>query len=107
MATYLSPMYRLVPAEAVSPNPGDIILEFGETAFSSTDTEVEVDTRLTECLSAIILDKDPTLKDNIDDRLFCDRVITTSAITVSRSIATKSGLKFSYLFIGRRLPVMV
>ena len=107
MATYLSQTYRLVSAEAVSPNPSDIILEFGETAFSSTDTEVEVYTRLTECLSAIILDVDPTLTNNIEDCLFCDRAITSAAITVSRTTAAKSGLKFSYLFIGRRLPVMV
>ena len=102
MPVFLSPMYRLVAGEAESLNPSDIAIEFGEEAFSSTDTEVEVSTRLTECLSAIVLNVDPTLTDNLNDALYCDRVITSNAITVSRT-AAKSGLKFSYIFIGRRL----
>lgn len=108
MPTYPSQMYALVPAEAISPNPSDIMLEFGEAAFSGNDTEVEVYTRLTECLSSIILTVNPTLEtDTAKEKMSCDRIIASAGITVTRAAYGTSGLKFSYLFFGRRLPVMV
>lgn len=108
MATYLSQSFRVEAAEVHQMNPSDMIVEFGEAAFSSTGTTLEVYTRLTECVAAFSLPVNPTFAtDASNDHIYCDRVITSAGITFTRGASGTSGLKFSYLLIGRKKTVAV
>lgn len=106
MATYLSQSFRVEAAEAQQMNPSDMIIEFGEAAFVTTGTTLEVYTRLTECIAAFALPVDPTFATNTSaDHIYCDRIITTAGITFTRGASGKSALKFSYVLIGRKKAV--
>ncbi len=102
---YYSQLFKLSVAEEGQLNPSDLVLEAGEAAFSGTDLTVEVSTRLTQCLFASITPVDATYATNTSaDQVYCDREITSGAITVGRGASGTSGMKFSYMFVGYRMP---
>jgi hypothetical protein len=83
------------------PQRGQLITDCGEAAYSGSDTDVEVPTKLTVCLSAWLTPVDPTAPGSTGiDVLYTDRVSTSNAITVTRHAAGTSDMKFSYGFVG-------
>lgn len=98
---FISALYKLLVAEVEQLNPSDVILEFGKSAFSTTDTDVEVNTKLTDIIFADALPIDPTYGASANDHMYCDGVITSGAVTFSRGASGKSGMEFWYILIGR------
>lgn len=82
--------------------PGDRLVEFGDSAFATTDTSVEVSTNITttplEFLSLTIKDVTPVA----NDLLGSDGVISSGAFTVARPAGTTSALGFWWMAIGQR-----
>lgn len=106
MPNYLAQSFRVEAVESQQLNPSDMVIEFGEVAFVTTGTTLEVDTRLTECIAAFALPVDPTFATNTSaDHIFSDRVITSGAITFARGASGKSALRFSYVLIGRKKAI--
>lgn len=106
MGVFAQNLYKLVQAEYEQLNPSDILVEIGESAFSTTDLTVEVDTRLTELVSYYIQEIDPTFGGSAADHCFSDGVISSGAVTISRSASGTSGLKFKFIFVGRKIPAV-
>jgi len=103
----LSELYKMSKVEEDQISPSDLLVETGEGAFATTGTTVEIATRLTHCVSAEITPVDPTYATNTSaDQVYCDRVITSNAITVTRAASGKSGMKFSYTFKGYKAAVV-
>lgn len=79
----------------------DIELQWGSADFSGTGTTVEVPTLLANVQCAIAtLDVHTDGAGAGDNVLFCDRVVTTRAVTVARKVSGGSGDGFNYLFVG-------
>jgi len=79
---------------------GDLMVELVEVSFSGTATTVEVTTNLSEVLFMSAMPK--TVTYNANDQLSSDLVVTSGAVTLSRSSAGTSGLTCVVLLIGRR-----
>jgi len=96
----LAELFKLTKAEEDQVSPSELLVEVGEGAFSS-GTTVEISTRLTQCICAHITPVDPTYATNTSaDQVFCDRVISSNAITVSRGASGNATMKFNFMFIG-------
>lgn len=81
--------------------PGGMVMQFGEWAFTTTGTTVEVPTKLQTLVAAVATPESYTgTAAAAGEVLFCDKTITSGAVTVARKVAVDSGLKFSYVFIG-------
>jgi len=107
MATYYSEIHKLTNVGDDQIGPNDLLVEVGNAAFASTGTTVEIGTRLTQCICAEITPVDPAYATNTSaDQVFCDRVISSNAITVSRAASGTSGMKFSFTFWGYSAAVV-
>ncbi len=95
-------LHKLVNMEADVLRPGDLLVEVGTIAFVTTGATVEVPTELTEVIHAF-LTIDSTVTYDVDDQLGTDKAITTGKVTVGRGAAGTSALKFSWMFIGRKI----
>jgi hypothetical protein len=83
------------------PLPGNMVMQYGEWEFTTTGTTVEVPTKLQTLIATVATPESYTGAGSAGGEvLFCDKVITSGAVTVSRKVAVDSGLKFSYIFIG-------
>jgi len=103
----LAELFKLTKAEEDQVSPSELLVEVGEGAFTTTGTTVEISTRLTQCVCALITNVDPTYATNTSaDQMYCDRAISSNAITVSRAASGKSGLKFNFAFIGYKAAVV-
>ena len=83
-----------------APHLGDLYVEIGNAAFSTTNSTVEVPTNLSEVLYAVCF-PDNSATHNANDLLRTDKTITSGAVTVARGSSGTSGLSFTYIFIGR------
>lgn len=72
----------------------DRLVQTGLVSFSGTDTTVEVSTDLTSVEWAV------ALSSSAAEALFCDRTVTSGAVTISRAAAGASGMEVQYMFIG-------
>lgn len=87
---------------------GNLAVDAGEYAFSTTDDTVEVPTRLSKIISAVCTANSTSTSHA--EPLFCDKTVTLGAVTVGRqlqvdtggSAAKTSALKFNYIFVGMR-----
>lgn len=103
----LAELFKLTKAEEDQISPSDLLVEQGEGAFSSTGTTVEISTRLTQCTSAHITPVNPTYATNTSaDQVYCDRVISSNAITVARGANGTSDMKFNFIFFGYKAAVV-
>lgn len=103
----LAELFKLTKVEEDQMSPSELLVEAGEGAFSSTGTTVEISTRLTQCICAHITPVDPAYATNTSaDQVYCDRVITSNAITVTRGASGTSGMKFNFMFIGYKAAVV-
>jgi len=103
----LAELFKLTKAEEDQVSPSELLVEVGEGAFATTGTTVEISTRLTQCVCALITNVDPTYATNTSaDQVYCDRAISSNAITVTRGASGKSGLKFNFAFIGYKAAVV-
>jgi len=103
----LAELFKLTKAEEDQVSPSELLVEVGEGAFTTTGTTVEISTRLTQCICALITNVDPTYATNTSaDQVYCDRAISSNAITVTRGASGKSGLKFNFAFIGYKAAVV-
>jgi hypothetical protein len=95
-------LFKLVSLEQDVSRPGDLLVEIGTQAFTTTGVTVEVTTQLTEILYAL-LTIDNSVVDSANDRLRTDKVITSGAVTVQRATSGTSGAQFTFMFIGRKV----
>lgn len=81
--------------------PSGMVMQFGEWEFTTSGTTVEVPTKL-QTLIATVATPESYAGTAVagGEVLFCDKTITSGAVTVARRVAVDSGLKFSYVFIG-------
>lgn len=80
---------------------GEIELQWGSTTFNDTDVTVEVSTLLSNVHCAIAtLDAHTDVAGAGENVLFCDRTVTTRAVTVERKVEGGNDDGFSYLFVG-------
>ena len=98
----MSSLHVFKNAEQDVKRPGDLLFEIGTKAFSTTDSQVEVSTALTEVLYAMLTPSNTVVYD-VDDQLSTDKAITTSAVTVERGNAGTDSLEFDYMFFGRKV----
>jgi uncharacterized protein with beta-barrel porin domain len=83
------------------PLQGNMVMQYGENEFATTGTTVEVPTKLQTLIAAVATPESYTgSAASGGEVLFCDKTVTSGAVTVARRVAVDSGLKFSYVFIG-------
>lgn len=92
-------LYKLEDKDASGASPAQRYLEVVATAFSTTDTTVEVPTSLTEIEAVFATPKTVTYSAN--DQLSSDGVISSGAVTVARNASGTSALAIMVLFIGK------
>jgi hypothetical protein len=103
MAQYPSQLFKLEPVNVTGEESGQREIEWGWSAFSTSNTAVEVRTGLTHIECVIAIPIDPTGTGGAgNDVLYSDGIISSNQITISRGAAEKSGMKFWWLFIGYR-----
>jgi len=99
----MSNLFKLVNVEQDVARPGDLLVEVGEQAFTTTLTTVEVTTSLTEVLYAFLTVSGSVSPDAQDVEIQTDKTVTSGAVTVVRPASGASGLEFSWMFIGRKV----
>ncbi len=95
-------LFKLTNLEQDVSRPGDLLVEMGTQAFTTSLTTVEVATTLSEVLYAFLQVDNGVTTDN-ENFLQTDKVVTTGAVTVAREASGTSAAQFSWMFVGRKI----
>lgn len=94
-------LFKLIPMEQEGIEPGQLLLEVGQTSFTTTGTSVEVKTQLTKLRGAWFTGKVAIgSQDAQDVMITTDGTISSGAITVERPSSGESGFTIYHALVG-------
>ncbi len=101
MANPVNAIFTLEKYEGGGLAPGDLIMQIGQAAFTTTGTEKAVSTDLDTITMAFGVGMTGT-PNAADLQLYAATAVSSDTLTFSRPASAEDGLTFSYLIIGTK-----